>query len=469
MVLSLGFLYGCEKPGNDEPKSSEKKILTFKLEGVSPVITGVVDETAKTITLTDVPASEGLTALVPTITVSGEATVSPASGTAQNFTNPVTYTVTAEDGTTASYTVTATLGIETLSGTMSSNRTLTDRFQGDATDYVIDGTFYVSGNALLTIDPGVKIRFTGTNGWIVVEDNAGLKMVGTAALPIVLTGPVNNNNKGAWGGVEYHSNRADNLMEYVSIINAGSGNYDAAVDIEADAKLSVKHVNITNSGNAGISVYGQLAAFENNTITGCESVPVYIEHIEMAYKVDETSLLTGNADDFVEIGYGFNNSQTVDLSLKKLSVPYLISNGIYFDKKLTLAAGTTIAFDFDSFFVFENLSTLIANGTATLPIKFTSKDGTEGSWQGIFFNSTMSNSMQYCVVEHGGSYSPEPANIIIGSGSKLSISNSTIKNTTGYGVIRYDAGTISASNNSFSNCDLGNVYNGDEDAVSASL
>ncbi len=44
--------------------------------------------------------SEDITALTPTIEVSQGATISPTSGIAQDFTNPVTYTVTAEDGET---------------------------------------------------------------------------------------------------------------------------------------------------------------------------------------------------------------------------------------------------------------------------------------------------------------------------------------------------------------------------------
>jgi hypothetical protein len=41
-----------------------------------------------------------LTALVPMISLSGGASVSPENGVVQDFTNPVTYTVTAEDGVT---------------------------------------------------------------------------------------------------------------------------------------------------------------------------------------------------------------------------------------------------------------------------------------------------------------------------------------------------------------------------------
>lgn len=50
------------------------------------------------------PNSTDRTSLAPEIVITG-ASISPASGTAQDFTNPVTYTVTAEDGTTQAYTV----------------------------------------------------------------------------------------------------------------------------------------------------------------------------------------------------------------------------------------------------------------------------------------------------------------------------------------------------------------------------
>lgn len=49
----------------------------------------------------------GLTALAPTFTVSAGATISPASGSSQDFSSPVTYTVTGSDGTARSWTVKA--------------------------------------------------------------------------------------------------------------------------------------------------------------------------------------------------------------------------------------------------------------------------------------------------------------------------------------------------------------------------
>ncbi len=82
-----------------------KAITAFSF--ASPAAAGTINETNKTIAVT-VPYGTNVTALAPTITHSG-ASISPASGAARNFTNPVTYTVTAADSTTQSYTVTVTV------------------------------------------------------------------------------------------------------------------------------------------------------------------------------------------------------------------------------------------------------------------------------------------------------------------------------------------------------------------------
>lgn len=70
---------------------------------INNVYTGTIDEANKTITVY-VPGSVGLTGLVPTITYSKYATITPASGVAQDFTNPVVYKVT-NNTAEASYTV----------------------------------------------------------------------------------------------------------------------------------------------------------------------------------------------------------------------------------------------------------------------------------------------------------------------------------------------------------------------------
>lgn len=71
----------------------------------------VIDEGAHTIGIT-VPFGTNVTDLVPTITISANTTVSPASGVANNFTSPKTYTVTAADSSTQAYTVTVTISAD---------------------------------------------------------------------------------------------------------------------------------------------------------------------------------------------------------------------------------------------------------------------------------------------------------------------------------------------------------------------
>ena len=69
------------------------------------VYSAVIDEAAATITIYT-KAGAAVSALTPKLAISDKATVTPASAEAQNFSSPVVYTVTAEDGkTTKTYTV----------------------------------------------------------------------------------------------------------------------------------------------------------------------------------------------------------------------------------------------------------------------------------------------------------------------------------------------------------------------------
>jgi predicted ribosomally synthesized peptide with SipW-like signal peptide len=116
LIISIGLVFGLVGIGthayfSDVETSSgnvfsagiwdnPKAITAFSfLEG-----SGIVNETAYTIAVT-VPSGTDVSALVPTIAITG-ASVDPASGEPTDFSSPVTYTVTALDGTTQIYTVT---------------------------------------------------------------------------------------------------------------------------------------------------------------------------------------------------------------------------------------------------------------------------------------------------------------------------------------------------------------------------
>ncbi|MEN6502659.1 MAG: DUF5018 domain-containing protein, partial [Tenuifilaceae bacterium] len=85
--------------------SNKADILSFNIPSQ---ISSVIDAQGATVSVV-MPAGTNLTSLTPTITVSAGATINPASGVAQDFTNPVTYTVTAQDASTKAWTVTVTV------------------------------------------------------------------------------------------------------------------------------------------------------------------------------------------------------------------------------------------------------------------------------------------------------------------------------------------------------------------------
>ena len=101
MALAIMMLMvSCTK------KSSEKQILSFRFDSFDEE--AVIVEETKTISVA-LPFGADVTNLVPIIVVSEKAMVSPGSGVPMNYTEPVLYTVTAEDGSQALYTIIVTV------------------------------------------------------------------------------------------------------------------------------------------------------------------------------------------------------------------------------------------------------------------------------------------------------------------------------------------------------------------------
>lgn len=116
VTSSMLTIYGCgggggggggaAAAGGSGAQATLKAMTSFSLAGMS----GAIDESNKTIALT-LPAGSDLTAVIPTFVTTGASvkvgTSTQTSGvTANDFTNPVVYTVAAADGSTANYTVT---------------------------------------------------------------------------------------------------------------------------------------------------------------------------------------------------------------------------------------------------------------------------------------------------------------------------------------------------------------------------
>lgn len=106
-IILIAIITGfgsCKKSKDDPAKSKACDITSFKVGSDAWQISG-----ANISYLYPKGTTQGN--LTPVITVSEKAKVSPESGVAQNFFTDggVTYTVTAEDGTTKTYTAKATV------------------------------------------------------------------------------------------------------------------------------------------------------------------------------------------------------------------------------------------------------------------------------------------------------------------------------------------------------------------------
>jgi len=116
VVLYLVFFFiACSSGNKDDVPipalSSAKSITAFSLDGVA----GTINETTKTIAI-GVPFGTDVTIMVATFTTTGasvmvDSTAQVNGTTANNFTNPVTYTVIADDNSTQNYTVTVTVSL----------------------------------------------------------------------------------------------------------------------------------------------------------------------------------------------------------------------------------------------------------------------------------------------------------------------------------------------------------------------
>lgn len=105
LVLVVGGVWvsSCTK---EEPLSSKKEILSFIFEASKNVeldhnILGVISGNSVS---ANVPFGTSISDLVPSIEVSPHAQLSPSISGAINFSSPVSFTVTAEDGSTKEFT-----------------------------------------------------------------------------------------------------------------------------------------------------------------------------------------------------------------------------------------------------------------------------------------------------------------------------------------------------------------------------
>jgi hypothetical protein len=454
LILIIFFVSSCEK---DDPKpapvvSPGKEIVSFKI--VNPSVTAVIDTTNKIITVT-VPNGTSLTALSTEIALATGHSITPTSGTTQNFSSPVVYTVKRPDNTTTAWTVKVSLPDMIVETDITQSVTWTaDKV------YTINSEIEVANNSVLTIEPGTVIKF-GANGSLTVgySSNATIIANGTASNPIIFTSSALLPAAGAWEGITFYDKTLSNsVLSYCQVQYAGKSSSYGAINL-LGCDIKINNCIISNSASYGIyTTYsaekGGFVEFNNNTINTTAKYAIVMD----AHKI--STIGTGNV---------FTNAKGVSITgdfrsttpqtWKNLSVPYVISSEVDIDGDLTIEPGTTFKFDSNGWIEigYYDVTTFTANGTSALPITFTS-NGTSpaaGAWKGItIYGNTQTNSkMNFCKIEFAGYTSTNMAAVHMSGDASIIFTNNSIRKSAGYGILLDgDAGFQEFANNTVAEC-----------------
>ncbi|MGB5499149.1 MAG: hypothetical protein WBM77_09500, partial [Maribacter sp.] len=340
----------------------------------------------------------------------------------------------------------------------------------------------------LNIAAGNTLEFTNGAGFRLGEQasdcantSGSLNATGTMGSPITFRGVTSG--KGTWLGIGFNSSSPNNNLIYCSISGGGSSkmyngaDFAANVTLQCDSRVTIQNSTIADSGAFGIYMLdddAELEDFLENTIMDNELAPIWM-HLPQVDQLDAaTSYAEGNGRPYIQVeGDAITEA---DLTIKKLEVPYRIETEesgreTYVERAITIEAGTILEFETGAGLVLGSpgvdciptTGSLNAQGTTEEPIIFRGASEGQGTWLGIGINSsTSTNLFNYCEISGGGSNQMYNAggqgNIVIHCSGSLTIENSTIKDSGGWGIDFVQGGnSLSESGNSFSNNTSGDI------------
>ena len=345
-----------------------------------------------------------------------------------------------------------------VSGQLSTNTTWT----AANSPYVVDGSVTVNTGVILSVQPGVIVKFQNGQGLTV---NGVLAASGTISNPVVFTaytddtygGDTNGDGTasrpvpGYWAGIYLGPAASASTLAYTLVRYASTGvqvdsssptlsndtliySLGSGVSVINAGAPTIQNSIVRENGAAGISLTGSSPVIQNN---------IFVNNGGAAINMDGNSLPTNSGS---QAYYNVYNGIAVsgDIGTRGTwhhDLPYVVS-GVTVDTGviLNIEAGTIVKF------VSSGLTingALVANGTAGTPIQFTSinddsvggdtnNNGSQtwpapGDWSAIQFtaSSLSSSALTYANVTYGG---------VSVTGASPTIAHDTIAYANGYGL-----------------------------------
>lgn len=327
---------------------------------------------------------------------------------------------------------------------------------------VATGTLTLKAGVKLVLAPEVAITISSDTGALVTE--------GTAANPVVFTGETQT--RGAWEGIAFNrSNNATNQLRYAVIEYAGNTSSDAKAAgllVTADShgvQLKVDHLTVRQSQGYGLRAAGS-ALFP--TFASCSftqnALGAALVDANAVHQLGADTLFTGNDVDrvFVDGRYVAGN-----VTWHGLGVPYQFT-GINLQPQAvwTLEPGVTLEMRPQTRIdVGSDAVGFHAVGTVAKPITITGSEKTNGSWDGIEFDTTLNtaNVLDHCVIEYGGGGQRFGWKAMINSASdshgvQVSVTNSTVRHSAGWGIYFNSAQRGGVTGNTYADNAMGDYF-----------
>lgn len=314
-------------------------------------------------------------------------------------------------------------------------------WQAGAT-YKVTGNVYVEG-AILTIPAGTIVKFESNTG-IIVGGASGSALIanGTATNGILFTSAAPQPSAGDWNYLNFEEGTSQNTILNYCIVEYGGdyADYAGMIYLENDVKITITNSTIRHSAAFGIKAANndEFVSFTGNTVSDCAGYAIGMEG-NFVHTIGTNNDITGGI--LIDDGTYSQNDATWNFQ----TCPYIIDGNLYIEHtsgaQLTIEAGNTIQFTQNSGiyigYTSDAYGTLIANGTQSSPITFTSTASTKqgGQWNRLYFGegNTNNSSLTYCNIEAGGGYA-NYAGMIDVDNTSLSIENCTISKSEYYGI-----------------------------------
>lgn len=333
---------------------------------------------------------------------------------------------------------------------LSSNITSDTTLGNNCNRIDVEGEIDVSDGATLTIESGTQLTFR-QDGSLKISGASALVAEGTCNDPIVFTG--DQETRGYWDGIyvtnsdQQRSSMINCMVEYAGSSAFFYGDVGACLTVTRGSRLNVDNCTFQESAGYGVNFGSdvQITAFDNVESTANADGAAYVYH-STAHFLQGNGSYAGNDRDIVFVDAVTDIGNGMDVQWDELDVPYRIDGeaDMTGDGRLTIQAGSTLEFTQNSEMTVQDSAKLTARGVdaeteEVRNITFTGVQETRGYWNGLYFNEAdqVPSTLQRCVVEYGGGsqffYASVKANVAVANGSRVTIDQTTLRESGGYG------------------------------------